>query len=588
MPGRVHVRLAAAILLVSAFWGAASSAGYFIDRPFLYPPVDHPNALLSARFLSVHEMGLIFAAVVFVLPAAALLSSWLGARGDDVFLRVEATLLEDERAAPLLAAAVSVACAAFVGYALLDHTPLIDDERAYLFQADLFAHFKVGEPAAPDGLRNQMILTHPLWTGKYPPGDALLLVPGVWAGAVHIVHPLVSGATAVGVWGFARDAFGKKQAALAAALWAASPFVWCVDATALSFGPAACALAFALWMAMRFERGVGPAIGLGVAMGALFLVRPAESIAVGAPIAFWTLRRAIRHQAVARFGAVVLGFAALAWVLLWHDHAVTGSAFKLPYELDRYHIGIGFTQAFDGPYKHSPGAACANLVTSLVRIDSWLLGPPACGAVVLVGLARRDASGATGLMRACVIGYVCLHILIPAGGTWDVGPTYSFFVMPLFVVLAARGIHAVREALPADRRALVGWGLVSVATVSLVTVTPLRLARLAALAREVEKPWDAIAASGIGEAAVVVPNARARAAAGFAFGYPYTLPTGEHTTAHLFEPTTRVEYEDVMKRLGPMPVYELSLDKEAFARTGKRAFVVAPFDPRELDPEGAR
>jgi hypothetical protein len=61
---------------------------------------------------------------------------------------VASVVLDDDRAVPVLCAVFAVAAAAFVGYALIDKAELIDDERAYLFQAKLLAHGKLSEHPA--------------------------------------------------------------------------------------------------------------------------------------------------------------------------------------------------------------------------------------------------------------------------------------------------------------------------------------------------------------------------------------------------------------------------------------------------------
>jgi hypothetical protein len=157
--GQRWVRLGAAATLVGAFWATASSCGWFLDAPYLMRPIDAPGTFDSARFITAHETALILVATLYLLPAAWLLASALR-RLPAPLERIASLVADDERAVPVLAAVVAVAGAAFVGYALIDKTPLLDDERSYLFQAHIFTHGKLTEPGLPAAFRNQMFIIH--------------------------------------------------------------------------------------------------------------------------------------------------------------------------------------------------------------------------------------------------------------------------------------------------------------------------------------------------------------------------------------------------------------------------------------------
>ncbi|MDD6132951.1 MAG: hypothetical protein PUB55_09405, partial [Bacteroidales bacterium] len=73
----------------------------------------------------------------------------------------------------------------------------------------------------------------------YPPGLSVLLVPGALLGVPHLMPPLLGGALVSVTYAFVREAYGVRQALLAAALLAVSPFLWCNAGTVMSFAPAA-------------------------------------------------------------------------------------------------------------------------------------------------------------------------------------------------------------------------------------------------------------------------------------------------------------------------------------------------------------
>ncbi len=582
-PLRARTLVGAAIALVGLFWAAAKACGWFLDAPYLMRPIDAPRTMDSSRFLAPHETAMMLVAALFLLPAVWLAAAALR-RHPAPLARLEAALGEDERAVPVLAAAAAVALAAFVAYALVQKAAILDDERAYLFQAHLFAAGKVSEPGLPAAFRNQMFIVHPLLASKYFPGNAAVLALGVLAGVPYVVHPLLAGATVLAVWSFTRDAFGRRQAELAACLTALSPFVWCVDASLLAFGTAAAAFAGMLAALARTARTgrARPTVFAGLALGLLFVTRPYDAVALGAPAGLWLVAQAWRRRVPwAAIGLAAAGFAAVAWMVPWYDHALTGSFWKTGYALDPNPIRLGFQRSFNGPYVHTAAQAAAIEATMLVRCDGWLWGLPGGIALVAAGLLRRDATPGDALLRACFAGFVVAYVLVPAPGTWDFGPTYAFVLVPVLIPLAVRGLHrawTICGGMGPGAQERLQWGLVAFVAIGAVTVTPLRLARLTDLAAAIQAPWDFIAQAGTGDAAVVVPSIRARGAAGWGYGYPYEIPSGGGT-AHLFFPESRAEYDAAMAHLHATSSLVLRMDYRHFVTTGERQFALVPFDP---------
>lgn len=582
--------LAVAVVLVLAFWGAAQSCHWFLDTPFLMRPIDAPDAVGSSRTLTAVESLLTLTAALFLVPAIALVAHSLRNRRSPLDA-VEGFLKGDPRVVPVLMASIAVAGSAFVGYALTRHVPLLDDERSYMFQAELFAKGKIFEEALPKALRNPMILVTPVHASKYPPGNAMLLALGVLAHAPYLVHPLIAGALVITVHTFVRDLYGVRQAHLAAALLAISPFTWAIHSSVLCFGPTALAFALTLAGVVRHRKtgSASSAAVAGAAAAFLLLCRPLDGVALGIPTLAWGVWKSPRRRAF--LVAATLGYAALAWIVPVHNKLVGGSITTLPWTLDHEApMRFGFQRSFRGPYVHTPLGAMAIESTMLLRLDGWLIGVPGALAFVGIGLARRDATGGTALLRALLAIFWLGWIFIPVPGTWDVGPTYTYVLVPILFPLFGRGIAALvttATKLATDARALVHWALVATVVAAAVSTTPLRFARLTVLADEIQAPWDTVARAPIGECVVVAPPAIARAAAGWGYGYPYEIPTGETTKAHLFMPLNRAEYEAGRPHLPAVPTYALQLDGPQSIRDGVRVFNVVPFDVDKAFPKPA-
>ncbi len=561
---------------LAGFWAAASAAKWYIDAPFLMLPVDAPNAAQSSRVVTSVEWLLTQSAVLFVIPAIVAAAFALRER-DRPFAKIDEFLAGDPRVVPALMASIAIAGAAFVGYALLSHTELLDDERSYLFQADLLRHGKFSEPALPHAFRNQMILVDPAHTSKYPPGNALLLALGMLVHAEYLVHPILAGVLVLAVHAFVKDAFSAKQAHLAAGLAALSPFVWAIHGTVLSFGVAGTAIALALAGAARHDRtsSTASAVVCGAALGFLAIVRPFDAAVLGTPIAIWCVLRS--KTRVRTVGLVAASAAAFVWLIPIQNHAVTGSYTKMLYSLDRENpMHLGFTKPFSGPYVHSLGGGLVVTSTVLLRLDGWLLGVPGALVVAAVGLLQRDPGAK--LLRWLVGFFLVAFLVIPGPGTWDVGPTYGYVLAPILFAAVAHGAAALLRI--AGRFRTIGeWAILATIAVALVTVTPLRYARMTQLARAVREPWEFVASSGIGNANVVVPPIWARGAAGWGYGYPYEIATGDGTRARLVFPLSRAEYDEIKPMLGTDPVYLLGMDRQAFAQTGERHFTLTPLDP---------
>lgn len=576
----------AALLSVCAFWGAASSAAYFVDEPFSYlgRPLYIQNMVYSfGRFLTPPESTLYVIAAVLLVPAVAVVA--LGSARifrADPLAYVADRLGGSGRNVALLCAFVAVAGATFVTYGLLDRAELIDDERAYTFQAELFASFKSSLPKPPAALRNPMFIVEPVWTSIYPPGHALVLAVGAALGSVRIVPPLLAAGLVLAIWSFVRSAFGERQALLAATLAAISPFVWSVYGTLMAFGTSACAVAGFL-AALAWSERPGKmklAVLAGAAMGVVFVTRPFEAVAVGLPFAVTLTYAALRRKpgGPRRFLLVLAGFVAVAWLLPWNNHAVLGSPWRFTWLESQDAYELGFTKPMPHmDYVHTPGAAVGTLATALVRLELWLFAWPASLLVVAFALFTAKAPWERALRNA-FLSYLACYALVFGSGVWDVGPGYYFACVPLLVPLFVRGLVRLREAAPAELGKAVSWLPIAGAVLGFVTVAPRHALSLIHLGREVRAPWEAIAESGIGDANVVIPNAQSRLAAGWSFGYPYSIPTGPNTEARLFQPVTRAEYEAAIAWLGERPVYTLVPHQDSLRR-GWRGYEIVPFDP---------
>ena len=280
----------------------------------------------------------------------------------------------------------------------------------------------------------------------------------------------------------------------------------------------------------------------------------------------------------------MVGFAAFAWLLPAHDYLVTGSMLDMPYSspmMPGFHLG--FTKAISfGPYVHSPTQAIGNLVGVIQRLDLWALAWPASLVLVIAGAVRRAPTRGDRILRWTLGSFVAFYIIVPFPGTWDLGPTYYYALVPVVIPLAVRGVSASRAWLgtiasigPVASR-MVGWIVIVGMVVAVTAIAPIRAIHITTLASEIRAPWEVIEASDIADSIVIVPRPETRKAPGWAQGYPYTLTSARGATVHLIMPSDQHELEEAVAFLGPKPVYVLELDSEHYTETGTRVFRLVP------------
>src|SRR5674476_1414311 len=76
----------------------------------------------------------------------------------------------------------------------LHQLPLVHDEAAYIVQARLFAAGKWADSAPiPEFFEQPHVLVTPRLAEKYGPGNALMLVPGIWVGMPGLMPVVMLG-----------------------------------------------------------------------------------------------------------------------------------------------------------------------------------------------------------------------------------------------------------------------------------------------------------------------------------------------------------------------------------------------------------
>jgi hypothetical protein len=229
--------------------------------------------------------------------------------------------------------------------------PRVPDEFSHLLVADTLASGHLANPAHPlwRHLETFYVLQQPTYSSIYPIGQGFVLAVGQvftghpWAGVLLSVA-LMSGALTWMLYGSLPAGWAAVGGLLGGLHFGLAP-LWVNS----YWGGALCAFGGALMFGalLRLRRAPSAAMGAtaGVGWSIVWLVRPFESLlpflVVWVTLAVLVFRQRPRWRRwmapiVLVISAQLLGGA----ITLLHNHAVTGSAFTLPYQLSQRVYGV--------------------------------------------------------------------------------------------------------------------------------------------------------------------------------------------------------------------------------------------------------
>lgn len=467
------VFIAAGLLFVALFlWLEAQSRGF---QPFRLYELEYLYRL------SRTEAGFYIKYLATALPAGLLLSLGLAYLTGRAPWRRFMDRLDRIPDGPFRLGLALAGAGLVLGVALwvLRGQPVTDDERVYLFQADLIAHGQLyarSQPL-PEFFDNIFLINNGKWTGKYPPGHPLALAAGAAAGFPRLVPALLAAINLLLFYGLARTYFTRRTARCAALLLLVSPFFLFTGATLLSHTTCLTALLLLAWGARRSLAGpgVGPAALAGFGAALAILTRPYTALLLGAPIMLaWALALQGRRSTW-RPWLVAASLALIGLLLLGgYNLALTGSPFRTGYSGIQGERGkvLGFGDIIPGQLSHTPLTGLLNVGLTVVRLNFWSWGWPLGWLFVVAALLwcrRRDLLPVWWLLVTTAIGSVFYFSL----GISDVGPVKYYEILPVLTLLTVAGLLAFDERIGAQPRpglgalapaavvtfCLLGWGL---------------------------------------------------------------------------------------------------------------------------------
>ena len=422
---------------------------------------------------------------------------------------------------------------AFVGAGLMadlvfERVPHIEDEVAYLFQAQVFASGQVyvGAPFHTNCFFAPFVLDHEgRRFGKYSPGWPALLSLGLWMGQAWWINAACTALTVALVFRLGREMHHPGIGALAAGMGSISPFVLLLSGSLMSHSACLLFATAFVWCFWRGRKG-GDAWSLaaGVALGAAFAIRPFTAFAIACPAILWMMwdvgqrwRRAGAGSGRAwrRLWFTGLGFVPLALTVPLFNALWTGDPFLSPYVLfwpyDRLGFGPGHGPL---PQGNTIWLGLSSAFAALGQLASYLHGWPALSlsfVVLLFVFKPRCVADLFLAATACslVFGYV---LYWTSGDVF--GPRYAYEATSALLILSAAGILRVwryfeQEHAAGNRRAvrptsLLAGLLVLLTLGNLVGYLPWQWERYSELYGVTGEPRELLLAAELDNALVIV------------------------------------------------------------------------------------
>ena len=406
--------------------------------------------------------------------------------------------LPAHRLAPVVAGIVTGAAVWYAWGGL--HAPApIHDEASYLLQARNFAsfHWAMPAPPLPSFFEQYHTFVTPTIASKYPPGHALLLVPGIWLSLPGLIPVLLSALAGGLLFALVRRVTNPWVAVLTFVLWVPTTANLRFRATYMSETTSSVLWLLGWWALLewRARRSNRWLVVLAACVAWMAITRPFTAVAYAIPVGavvIMDLTRRRQWRELVRPALVGLGI--LALLPIWNQRTL-GDWRTAPYqEYSRIYfpfddVGFGlnaarpqrplppdmqqFTQLMGQPHAfHTPDRLPA------IFLDRWhALFADALGGwraslalFAIIGLAVLGAPGWFAVASAVLLTAVYLAFAHPT--TWMV---YYLEIFPLVPFLTALGIGTVASALVSPnarigRRLARDWGPRQALGAFLVTV----------------------------------------------------------------------------------------------------------------------
>jgi 4-amino-4-deoxy-L-arabinose transferase-like glycosyltransferase len=431
----------------------------------------------------------------------------------------------------LILAVVGSLASAWVSHSVYDGLPHLEDEFAFLWQAEVMSEGRIKLPS-PFEARSHLVPFVVDYEGyrfgKYPPGWPAALSLGARLDAPWVVNAVLAGFSIWLIFRLGSKVAGDGVGILAAVLSLTSPMFLMLSGSLLSHTFSlflTCAISLAWLELFPFKKGEDGAqrnspwvhvLIIGMSLGLLAITRPLTALGVGLPFIIHGILKFIRGNRAERRQLVSIGFLTLLVVAvlpLWNAAMTEDPLFNLYtlwWEYDRIGFGPGVGVTESG---HSLFLAWWNLQWSLRTGVHDLFGWPYISWVFLpfglVALRRK----CEGWLLFCIFPALILAYMAYWVGSWLYGPRYYFEALPGLTIMSAMGAlwvggwlkrsdHAVSM-----RRLVSGSVVLILISLNLLFYLPPRLAMMNQLNGIARNHLDPFERANLDRAVVIVHTA---------------------------------------------------------------------------------
>ncbi|MDQ7035375.1 MAG: glycosyltransferase family 39 protein [Anaerolineae bacterium] len=190
---------------------------------------------------------------------------------------------------------------ALVSRTVFERLPHLEDEIAYLYQANIFAggQIVIEQPQPRQAFWQPFVIDHNESGnrfGKYTPGWSAVLALGVLLGQAWVINGFLAALTVALVYRLGHEVFSPDVGIIAAILTAFSPAALLLNATLMAHTAAlfyTTLFIYAYWRLSHKKRAVVWGAIAGIALGLLAASRPLTTVAIGLPFIVWSGLRLI-------------------------------------------------------------------------------------------------------------------------------------------------------------------------------------------------------------------------------------------------------------------------------------------------------
>jgi 4-amino-4-deoxy-L-arabinose transferase-like glycosyltransferase len=366
----------------------------------------------------------------------------------------------------ILLAIVTVWSSAVINTEYLERMPHVQDSVNYLFQAQIFSmgRLYMDAPEHADYFASELqVVKNNRWYSHYPFFVPFLFMIGLKLGITWLVNPIIAGLSVLLIYQIGKDSYNRMVGLWAAIFLVSSPFFMVMSASFMAHPTGLFLTAAALWFFIRQQKSVTMTntVLLGLSLGLLLNTRPLTAFALTLPITGFHIqnrhlfsKRFVRHLTI-----YCLVLACCAAMFLTYSSLLSGKSFQFvthtavsetrgPSSIPLVNRFMNSLSAIGvGRQGHTPAIGLGTTRALLELLHTYTLNWPgwfnfSFFLIPLIPWRRIDND------RFFYWTFISIPLLYTLYWRSAImyGPRYIYEVLPMIVILSARGLDVCADA----------------------------------------------------------------------------------------------------------------------------------------------